>query len=610
MNRKFESVGVAILLWGLIHFAGCSDKSAPVSAVTAPAAIDATASQTDTGQLSDLLERSVPKSNEQSRQVQPGWSNVAEASGVHFQRFSDIVPQRYFLPEVMGGGVAAFDYDGDGNIDLYATDGCQLWDPDANQTEHVNRLYRNQGDGRFFDATRASESGDNRFGQGCAAGDFNGDGFPDLYVTNYGRNTLLVNNGDGTFADVTLSAGVGDEAWGTSTVWLDANCDSFADLYVANYINLTRNNHRVCTYGGVAGYCGPGQWEGVADILYLNLGDGRFQIAAAAEGAETIFSKGLAVAACDFNEDGQPEIYVANDMTPNFMLTRTNVQQAGQPLFQNVAEAIGCAVSGDGRNEASMGVACADFDGDGQVDIFLTHYYQQKNTLYRNLGSFLFEDNSHRSHIAATSFESLGFGTVAMDFDHDGDEDLFIANGHVLGSNHSPNAMQPQLLENDGAGSFADASARCGEYFQQLSIGRGTAKGDINNDGKVDLVVNHIDQPMAILLNETESPFHFIGIELLPIDRICPAGGRLIVSAGEHRRVIPIVSGGSYLSSSDPRIVIGLNQYDGPVDISVVWAGRQTVTYHDLKADQYWCLCEGSAGRAVQSLAISQDVVP
>jgi hypothetical protein len=587
-----------ILLLAMFAVFGCTSRDESASTgqrrPESPVTTSKSAGSHDLAQLLDVNDSGDAESQETSLRFR----DVALSSNVSFQRFSDAVPDRYFLPEVMGGGVALFDYDNDGQLDLYATNGIPLWDSVPRQVNPENQLFRNCGRGQFVTVTALSKSGDSHFGQGCAVGDFNADGFPDLYVTNYGRNSLFVNNGDGTFRDGTAAAGLGDPYWGTSAVWFDANRDGLLDLYVVNYLNLSRENHEVCTYGGVRGYCGPGRWEGVADLLCLNQGAGDFRVTSAFDAQDAQLAKGLAVVVCDFDGDTQPEIYVANDMVPNLLLTRaTEAASDTEPLFRNVAEHAGCAVSSDGRNEASMGVACSDFDNDGKVDIFLTHYFQHKNTLYRNLDSLLFEDNSRRSRAAATSFDTLGFGTVAGDFDHDSDADLFIANGHVLGPLHEPNAMRPQMLENDSHGVFRDSASEIGDYFVQTCVGRGAAKGDFDNDGKVDIAVSHIDRPMALLHNETHVSHRFIGLELLPRDRVFPVGGQVIVIAGTQRHVVPIIGGGSYLSSSDPRVVVGLGEHEGPVDVSVVWPGRDTETFQDLSPGRYWQVREGKTGQ-------------
>lgn len=240
-----------------------------------------------------------------------------------------------------------------------------------------------------------------------------------------------------------------------------------------------------------------------------------------------------------------------------------------------------------------MGVACADFDGDGLVDIFLAHYYTQKNTLYHNLGDLIFEDDSRRTRIAATSYDTLGFGTVAFDYDLDGSRDLFVANGHVLGPLQTPNEMHPQLLHNDGSGRFDDVSRIAGPYFEDLWLGRGAAGADYDNDGDVDLVVSHLHRPVALLRNDTQTPHHFIGLDLRTPTRLPPAGARVVVTAGDRKMVMPIVGGGSYLSSGDPRLVIGLGDWDGTVDVEVYWPTGGVGLFPGLPTDRYWRITEG-----------------
>ncbi|MBT6157683.1 MAG: CRTAC1 family protein [Planctomycetaceae bacterium] len=528
--------------------------------------------------------------------ITPKFTDVAELCGVAFERFSDIVPGRFFLPEIMGGGAAWFDYDGDGWLDLYVVNGCQLDDPDLSQTNYVNRLFRNEGNGSFSDVTFSSGALENGYGQGCAVGDFNADGFPDLYVTNFGKNSLLENNGDGTFSKVGSMAGVNDPSWGTSTVWLDLDDDSDLDLYVVNYLDLHRGNSEVCEYNGKKGYCGPGSYQATADRVYLNQNDGTFIESAGKMGLEAVDGKGLAVIAADFDYDGMPDVYVANDMAANFLFTRTRDLADGprsSSQFHNVAQASGCAVSRDGKNEASMGIACADFDGDGLIDIFLTHYFQAKNTLYRNRGSLIFDDDSRRSRIAATSFATLGFGTATFDYDRDGGIDLFITNGHVLGPEHEPFAMKPQLLRNDGTGRFDDISPLAGEYFLDRFVGRGVATGDYDNDGDADLAVTHLHRPMSLLRNETETGRHFLGLQLKTATRTLAVGGRVVLTFGKQKRVIALTSGGSYLSSSDSRLLVGLGDFSGTVDLEIRWPSGKVEQFQGLENDRYWLIVEG-----------------
>ncbi len=514
-------------------------------------------------------------------QVFPRFVDVAKSSGIEFTYYNDAVPGRFFLPEVMGGGAAWIDFDGDGWLDLFVTNGCRLKDPDPKQRKYISRLYRNLGNGRFEDVTLASSAWHNGFGQGCAVGDYDADGFPDLFLSNYGADVLFHNNGDGTFTQVTERAGTSDPDWSTSAVWFDADGDGLLDLYVVNYLDCTLANHRTCEYNGAVGYCGPGQFKAVPDRLYVNQGDETFVERLDDYGMTASNGKGLVVAVVDLDGDLRPEVFVGNDMTPGFLFTRGDSPMAcrskGQPprRYAEVALLAGCAVSGEGMNEASMGIACADFDGDGLFDLYLTHYYNSKNTLFRNLGRLNFADDSYRTRVAATSKQSLGFGTVALDYDRDGAPDLFVANGHVLGKNVKPCAMRPQLLHNDGRGRFYDVSQTAGDYFQELWLGCGVAAADYDNDGDIDLFVSHLERPVALLRNDTQTRRHFIGFDLRTLNRIPPIGGCVVVASGKYRRSMPVQAGGSYLSSSDGRLLFGLADEPGPVAVQIFWpSGR------------------------------------
>jgi hypothetical protein len=526
-----------------------------------------------------------------SVEVRPDFTDVAQEVGIEFTFFNDEVQGRYFLPEVMGGGAAWLDYDLDGWLDLYLVNGGPLAQPDPGRTQHVNRLYRGDGQ-RFHDvAALAGALHGGAFGQGCCVGDYDADGFPDLYLANYGPNRLLKNNGDGTFQDVTDVAAVGDPLWGTSPVWVDLNDDGWLDLFVTNYLDATQANIKVCEYDGKPGYCGPGAHEAAPDRAYLSRGDGTFAESSEALGLAAPNGKGLAVAVADFDGDARPEIYVANDMADNFLYRRTG---SGPELrYENVAAAAGCGVSGDGSLVASMGLACSDFDGDGLVDIFVTNFYSHGNVLYRNLGGLLFFDDRRRTRIAATSFQNLGFGTVSLDYDRDGARDLFVANGHVLGPLHTPNEMRQQLLHNDGTGAFDDVSPLAGPYFQELCLGRGAAGGDYDNDGDLDLVVTHLHRPLALLRNETRTDNHFVGFDLRRPNRLPPLGGRVVVSAGQRKFVVPVVGAGSYLCEGDPRMLVGLGKWDGNVDVEIYWPGGGVDRLKGLATDRYWRITEG-----------------
>jgi hypothetical protein len=536
--------------------------------------------------VADSVEKPTPKLN-----ARPGFAEVAAQSGIDFTFFNDEVKGRYFLPEVMGGGAAWFDYDLDGRLDLFLVNGGSLTELTVDNPEHASGLYRGDG-ARFHNvAAPAAVQFGGGFGQGCCVGDFDADGFPDLYLCNYGPNRLLKNNGDGTFQDVTNVGGVGDPLWGTSPTWLDLNDDGLLDLFVANYLDATFENIKVCEYNGKPGYCGPGAHSAAPDRAYLSNGDGTFTEASESLGLSAPNGKGLAVAVADFDGDAKPEIYVANDMAENHLYRRRG--SGAELKYENVAGVAGCGVRGDGALVASMGLSCADFDRDGFIDIFVTNFYSHGNIFFRNVGDLLFVDDSRRTRVAAASFENLGFGTVPFDYDHDGTTDLFIANGHVLGPLHEPNEMLPQLLHNDGTGRFDDVSPLAGSYFEGRWLGRGAAGADYDDDGDVDLIVTHLHRPVALLRNDTSSTNHFVGFDLRTPNRIRPVGGRITVTAGDRKITVPVVGGGSYLCEGDPRIVVGLGTWEGAIDVEIHWPSGTVEQFQGLASDQYWRIVEG-----------------
>ena len=532
-------------------------------------------------------------------EVPPVFVDVAKMSGVNFTFFSDTVRGRYFLPEIMGGGIGWLDFDGDGRLDVYFRNGSLLAADAVRTGEHPSRLFRNIGAGQFADVTLPADVGNEAYGQGIAVGDYDADGFPDMYLSNFGIDFLLRNNGDGTFSNVTATARVSDPHWSTSAVWCDIDGDHDLDLFVCNYMNVSWQTHKTCEYSGKPGYCGPGSFASLPDAVYLNQGNGTFVESAAALGFVDVDGNGLAVVAADFDDDQKFEIFVANDMTPNQMYTQSthfDEPTTRRLKYLNVAQQGGCALSYDGLNEAGMGISIADFDGDGRIDLYITHYFHKKNTLYRNRNQLIFDDDSRRSRVAATSYESLGFGTCALDYDRDGDADIFVANGHVLGPEQEPNLMRPQLLMNVG-GLFYDVSDRAGGYFQRKFLGRGVASADYDDDGDIDIAVSNIDDGAGLLRNDTKTERQFIGFELTQLDRSLPIGGRAVVTKGKRRQILPVIGGGSYLSTSDPRIVAGLDAGTDPVKVEIFWPSGRVDRYENLAVDRYWVIVEGFTPR-------------
>lgn len=532
--------------------------------------------------------------------IAPRFVDAARELGIAFTLQNDAVPDRFFLPEVMGSGVAWIDIDGDGWLDLFLGNGWSLDPATSTGAEPTCRIWRNYDGVRFEEITIPSQLGVTLYAQGCSVGDFDADGFADLYVGGFGPDRLLHNQGDGTFVDVTGVAQVTSPEWTSSTLWIDVDGDDDLDLYAVHYLNVTFANRKVCDYNGQPGYCGPGHYEGVQDRVYLNGGDGTFVESAGRLGFRSDNGKGLAVAAADFDDDFIPEIYVANDMTANFLFKRRRETSPPAPdalLYREVASESGCAVSGSGLNEASMGISLADFDGDGRCDIYLTHYYHTKNTLYKNLGGLIFDDISNWSKVTAISHESLGFGTAPLDYDRDGAMDLFVANGHVLGPHQQPNAMTPQILHNQG-GMFTDVSSSAGPYFQSLLLGRSVAAADYDNDGDIDIGISHLNVPFTLLKNETAVASRpYVGLRFLSRSRCHPAGGRVILKTNRSVRSIPITAGGSYLAAADTRVVVGWPESETLESIEVHWPSGAVNQLQDLAIRRYWDVIEGSTQR-------------
>lgn len=597
--RSQKTVSTVFILAGLVCCTGpigCRNSDQPISRTGTEASQPAPPSTP--ARVSSTITKT-PTPNPPA--VLPKFVDVAAELKVAFTFFNDAVPERFFLPEVMGGGAAWIDFDVDGRLDLFLVNGSELRGDQPPSPNHPNGLFQNLGT-EFRSIPAAAGAIHAGFGQGCAVGDFDADGFPDLYVAYYGQDAMFHNQGDGTFVETTSAAGIRDDFWGSSVAWLDVDGDFQLDVYVANYLNVTLANHHVCHYENHGpGYCGPGDFEGVPDLVYRSAGDGTFSDISDEFGFTAQDGKGLGVIVADFDEDLLSEIYVANDMAPNFLFTRSGARS--KKPYAEIGYESGCAVSDSGLHEASMGVACADFDRDALPDIYLTHFFAQKNTLYRNLGKLSFVDDSRRTRVAATSFHTNGFGVCAIDYDRDGASDLLITNGHVLGKHHVPNEMEAQLLRNDGRGRFDDISLLAGPYFQVKVLGRGLAGGDYDEDGDLDAVITHLDRPTALLRNDTAAGKHFLGLALDTEWRIPPVGGRVIVRSSGGVQVVPIASGGSYLSSADSRLLLGV---DGTTaDVEIHWSSGRVDQFPGLAVDKYWRFMERVGARATQAAPAS-----
>lgn len=523
----------------------------------------------------------------------------AQAAGIDFRFFNGASDDRITgrMQETTGGGVAALDFDCDSRSDLYFTQGC-AWPPGAGETAHTDRLFRNQADGRARDVTAAARLGETGFSQGVAAGDVNSDGFPDLYVANIGANVFYMNNGDGTFTDVTRETSTAGDRWSTSCALADLDGDALPDLYVVNYLQGDDVFTKVCTHqSGIVAGCGPEHFDAAQDQLYRNLGDGRFEEVTAASGIVQPNGKGLGLVVADFAGRGLPDVFVANDGTANFHFAN-RTQAAGMPLtFTEQAVASGLAFDWQGRAQAGMGVAAGDADGDGRLDLFVTNYYLESNTLYRQHSPESFEDRTRTAGLSAPSLPMLGFGTQFLDADLDGAADLVVANGHVhqLTAAGIPYAMPPQLFRNRGDGRFEEARP-AGDYFAGRFRGRGLARLDWNHDLVDDFAVSHLDSPAALVLNETPQTGQVLSLRLSGAACNRDATGAVVVAEFDGRSVmVQQTAGDGYQCSNERRLTIGLGSATSVDRLTVRWPGGAEQIIRNVPAGRSLGIVEGRA---------------
>jgi enediyne biosynthesis protein E4 len=516
-------------------------------------------------------------------------------------------PEKNHILESTGNGVLLLDYDGDGFLDVYFVNAQRFLVGDRAEP-HSNVLYRNLGNGTFQNVTREAGVGSEAFGAGGAVVDFDNDGLPDLYVTNWGPNVLFRNRGDGTFEDVTARAGVGDPRWSLGATFLDADGDGDADLYVANYIETTWEQvwsaRRIRLWRGKVDVLdGPRGLKGSRNTFYRNNGNGTFEEATEAagltDGAE-LYSMG--VESFDYDNDGDVDIYVANDSTPNALY-----RNRGDGTFEEVAALAGCAYNADGSGQGSMGVDFGDFDGDGLFDLIVTNFAHDYDTLYRNLGGGLFVDYSFVANLAVPSFAPLGWGTHFLDVDRDGDLDLFASSGHIYPqveddeTLHESYKQRNLLLLNQG-GKLEDATAASGSGLAVVESSRGSAAGDLDNDGDLDIVVSNQDARPTYLENRTEGAGHWVEIELIDTVGTRQAlGARIEVEASGKKQIRQVSSGGSYASQNDSRLHVGLGPSAALETLVVTWLDGTRETYTGLPADRWYRLRRGGEPRAMAS---------
>lgn len=522
--------------------------------------------------------------------VRPAMVEIAPQTGVDFVHDRGATGKLY-NPETMGAGAAWLDYDGDGWWDLYLVQSGPL--PADGSAAAGNRLFRNLGDGRFEDVTARSGSGDRGYGQGVLAGDADGDGAVDLYVANYGADHFLVNRGDGRFEDRTAASGLAVDGWSSAAALADLDEDGDLDLYVTRYVQHELESEPFCTSSatGERWYCGPAAFEGESDHLFRNDGQGRFTDVTAEAGLSGASGKGLGVLLVDLDADHHPEIYVANDMTANLLY-----RNRGDGTFEDLSLLSGSAVNREGLPEAGMGAAVGDVDGDGDADLVVANYDVQTNTLYLNHGDLQFEDASTTSGFGLPSFNLVGFGLALADFDRDGRLDAFVANGHTVERPARANVdyAQPDLLLFGEAGGHfrRDVCA----LPQKVTVARGAAVGDLDNDGAPDLAIQLSGGPVSLLHNELASG-GWLGLRLVgrsPNTEAVGAELALATAAGSQRRWV--IAGDSYQSSSDRRVLFGIGPAaPGPVEVGpleVRWPAGRRQRFEGLPAGRYVTLPE------------------
>jgi hypothetical protein len=517
------------------------------------------------------------------------FNDITAQSGVNFVHAASKTPLKYLL-ETMGGGVAIFDFDNDGRMDLFFTNGASLKETDKTQPKYWNRLYQQKSDGTFTDVTERAGLKGAGYSMGVAAADYDNDGFVDLFVTGYKSDHLYRNNGDGTFSDVTNKLPKVDDGWSTSAGWFDYDRDGRLDLFVARYMNWDFESGSMFCGGptsALRAYCHPDNFKGAANMLFHQRADGSFEDVSKSSGIADPSGKGLGVAFADFNNDGWTDVFVANDS-----VRQSLYRNKGDGTFEDIALISGAAYDEDGKTFAGMGIDCADYDNDGYVDVFITTLSNEKYALYRNNGDLSFTYATNTSAVGQITLLNSGWGARFVDVDNDGLRDLFVAQSHVLDTIDKSTAYlkykQPLLLMRNTGKSFVNISATAGQAFNAPLAARGAAVGDLNNDGQLDAVVVVLDAA-PVILRSNGTANHWLGLTLVGSkSNRSGIGARVTVTnVTGQKQIFDASTAGSYLSSSDSRIVVGLGSAKALKSVEVRWPSGRVQTIANPAIDRY-----------------------
>lgn len=537
----------------------------------------------------------------------PQLTDIYKQTKINFVHTS--APEKKYIVESMSGGVLLIDYDRDGWQDIYFTNAPTV-EMALKKEKSKSLLYRNNGNGTFTDVTDKAGVGFPGYAMGGAVGDFNNDNLPDMYITCLGGNVLYQNNGDGTFTDVTKKAGVADGRWSVGAAFGDYDGDGFLDLVVVNYVDFKFNDLPTfgslptCKFRGVDVQCGPRGLKGAGDSLFKNNGDGTFTDVSKSAGMDDADGYyGMQPVWSDFGNTGKLDVYIANDSTPNYFY-----RNLGNGKFSEDGLITGTAVSGDGSEQGSMGIAVGDYNHSGYFSIYATNFVDEYNTLYRNNGKYDFTDVSYAAKVAQFTRPYVGWGTGFFDLDNDTWLDLFVVNGHVYPQMNeiSSGAKYKQgkiLFVNNGDGTFCNATAQGGAALSELRVSRGAAFGDLDNDGQIDIVVEDLDASPMILKNEGDKTNHWITLELsAKTGNPLAIGARIKLTTGKIVQTEEVRSGGSYLSQNDLRVHFGLGKATKADSIEIRWNSGKTEIIKDVAADKFYGILEGEGIVALEKV--------